>query len=431
MTVRVIHGDCREALKMLPDRSVQMCVTSPPYYGLRDYGTGEWEGGDAGCDHGMEYRQRRNSEKQSGLSGGIPGSERDRPRTECKCGAIRVDRQIGIEPSPDAYVVELVAVFREVRRVLRDDGVMFLNLGDSYASGQSGARGNPSGSTLARGGQKIKAMFDGQKPTKRESNGNGVKPKDLLMIPAQVALALRADGWYLRSDVIWVKPNPMPESVKDRPTSAHEHVFLLAKSARYYWDGDAVREAYNENSLSRYDSPLQGASPGARQPDGDVGRADREKGMIQPNPAGRNIRNVWTIASQAFAGSHFATFPPKLAEICIKAGSSEHGACPACGAPWRRVVTKGEPDMAHRLASGADTSGGYSGKSAKGHAAAGVQDASAVKARILEGMRERKSEWVQGCECRPAPPKRCVVLDPFGGAEPLGWSLTVLAGTPF
>lgn len=223
-----------------------------------------------------------------------------------KCGAVRADAQIGLEETPVLYVAEMVAVFREVRRVLRDDGVLWLNLGDSYCS--------TTGATTLRPGN----------PDKNGGNSNrdgvcapGAKPKDLLMMPARVALALQADGWYLRSDVIWHKPNPMPESVTDRPTSAHEHVFLLTKSPRYFYDADAVREAYAPASAERYGYDFRADIPSAianKSPSLGAGR-------IEQNPAGRNLRNVWTIATAPFSEAHFATFPPELAERCIKAGS--------------------------------------------------------------------------------------------------------------
>ena len=268
MTVTIINGDCRDVLATLPADSVQCCVTSPPYFGLRDYG---------------------------------------------------VAGQIGLEPSPDAYVAELVTVFREVRRVLRDDGVLFLNLGDSYCSTDKwggGVGGNAGKHTLAD---------DGSVPSwnvrQRKAPMPGIKPKDLLMIPARVALALQGDGWWLRSDIIWHKPNPMPESVTDRPTSAHEHVFLLAKRARYYWDADAVVEP-----------SLQPVGEERRTGQGkqDLLRATGTKNFngtstsvlgSNQGAATRNCRSVWTIATQPYTEAHFATFPPELAERCIKAGS--------------------------------------------------------------------------------------------------------------
>ncbi len=373
MSTRILHGDCRVVLRNLPDGSVQCVVTSPPYLGLRDYGE---------------------------------------------------DGQIGRESTLAEYVATLVDVFREIRRVLRDDGVVWLNLGDSYTTqggaGTQGVGGVRADRTHTAAGSSAKGV------------PGGMKPKDLMMIPARVAIALVDDGWWLRSDVVWAKQNPMPESVRDRPTSAHEHVFLLTKSERYYYDNEAVREPYAEATIGRLTQATFDQQTSGHKDPGTGNRSARralvnmksrlpQAPQLEDSPgsysgSGRNLRNVWTLSTKPFAGSHFATFPPELPETCIKAGTSERGACPACGAPWRRMVTKGAPDMAQRLASGADASGGYSGQSTKGHDAAGVQDASAVKARILEGMREKKSEWVQGCECPPAPPVPCMVLDPFGGA---------------
>ena len=306
MTAKIIIGDCRDVLSTLPDESVHCVVTSPPYFGLRDYG----------------------------MAG-----------------------QIGREGTPEAFVNELVSVFSEVRRVLRVDGVLFLNLGDSYASGgratyRSGASQNK--------GQHV------QNDMPRPRDAAGIKPKDLLGIPWMVAFALRADGWYLRSDIIWSKPNPMPESVTDRPTSAHEHLFLLAKSERYWYDAEAVKESRIYSGLANQDEsgfkdprsfegkhsagyrssgkltggayapPVQAAHSNARtkkargkaltspRNDGNTWNENNGRGFI-PTSDGRNLRNVWTIATEPYAGAHFATFPTALAEPCIKAG------CPAGG----------------------------------------------------------------------------------------------------
>lgn len=252
--IRILQGDCRSVLATLPAQSVQCCVTSPPYYGLRDYG---------------------------------------------------VDGQIGLEKTPDEYVAEMVAVFREVRRVLRDDGVLWLNLGDSYASTTKGT-GGASKKQISNSG----AFF-----APRKFNAGSAKEKDLIGIPWMVAFALRADGWYLRSEVIWAKPNPMPESVTDRPTKAHEQVFLLSKSARYFYDGDAVREA---GVIPAGTKGAKGSAERAAQP-GVNSRPPEYKvydGM-------RSLRSVWTVATQPFSGAHFATMPPDLAERCILAGSAK------------------------------------------------------------------------------------------------------------
>lgn len=276
MAVRVLQGDCRVVLASLPAESVHCCVTSPPYYGLRDYG---------------------------------------------------VAGQIGLEPTPDAFIAQMVEVFREVRRVLRADGTLWLNLGDSYAATSAGVGNAPSAkSTLTTNGGK------GPKEGDKYSAGNAgrarridpqAKPKDLLMIPARVALALQADGWWLRSDIIWSKPNPMPESVTDRPTSAHEHIFLLSKSERYFFDAEAVKEAVSPASLQRWgEGGTERVNP---SPQGLKAAGVRGENSCGVDPSGRNIRNVWTVATQPFSEAHFATFPPALIEPCIKAGCPEGG----------------------------------------------------------------------------------------------------------
>jgi DNA modification methylase len=271
---QIMAGDCRDSLASLDAGSVQVCVTSPPYFGLRDYGH---------------------------------------------------DGQIGLEPTPDEFVQALVAVFREVRRVLRDDGTVWLNLGDSYnADGRKGRAHMGEGKNNGYSAWVNKTM-------------EGTKPKDLLGIPWMVAFALRADGWYLRSDIIWAKPNPMPESVTDRPTKAHEYLFLLSKGPRYFYDADAVREAHVYADDDRPRMAYNGkGNPEGRALSGDAARLGLHEG-------GRNRRSVWTVATQPFPGAHFATFPPKLIEPCILAGTSPK-ACGMCGAPWQRIVEREQGD---------------------------------------------------------------------------------------
>jgi len=254
-------GDVLATLPTLAAGSVRCCVTSPPYWGLRDYG---------------------------------------------------MDGQIGLEPTPDEYIARMVAVFREVRRVLADDGTMWVNMGDGYAT-------QPAGNKTFNHG----AIFDGRDMSGHQTSGRkntveatGLKPKDLIGMPWLLAFALRADGWYLRSDIIWHKPNPMPESVTDRPTKAHEYVFLLSKQERYFYDAAAIKEdavkgaggSNNENKRDRScgNSNGMGAST--------LGSIDVE--------AGRNRRTVWTIPTQPYKEAHFATFPEKLVEPCILAGSA-------------------------------------------------------------------------------------------------------------
>jgi len=270
MTARILTGDALDELANLADGSARCCVTSPPYWGLRDYGH---------------------------------------------------EGQIGLEDTPEEYVARLVGVFREVRRVLAGDGTLWLNLGDSYAAHRKGSGGDGSASTInAKFDDGVFAKGSSTHPDEHARRrfdlvGCGLKPKDLVGVPWLVAFALRADGWYLRSDIIWHKPNPMPESVRDRCTSAHEYVFMLSKSRRYYWDRGAVRELVSGGSHGG--APLEGGGPKQRA----IGRVG---GCLGNEPAAgrRNPRDVWTIASAPYSGAHFAVMPPALVEPCIRAGSA-------------------------------------------------------------------------------------------------------------
>jgi DNA modification methylase len=325
MTVRILVGDVRERLDELPDGSVQCCVTSPPYFGLRDYGTAAWAGGDPECGHSVGG-QVQDSKAPGAISSGVrPGVDASRCR---KCGAVRQDRQIGLEATLAEYVQTMVEVFREVRRVLRDDGVLWLNLGDSYSSNTKSDNRTPEErSRTSTLGPNRDGLGGGNSAHIAVSFGThhietGLKPKDLMMVPARVALALQDDGWYLRSDVIWHKPNPMPESVTDRCTSAHEHIFLLTKRSRYFYDADAIREPLEASTLIRDQSPRGRKQNGGGSWESMNGiRHTMELGDMSSNPAGRNCRNVWTMATAPYKEAHFATFPPELPRRCILAGS--------------------------------------------------------------------------------------------------------------
>lgn len=257
-------GDCLETLRRMPDGIAQTCVTSPPYFGLRDYGH---------------------------------------------------DGQIGLESTPDDFVAKLVAVFREVRRVLKDDGTMWLNIGDSYAAN----RGYQVPSTKGGAKHSESQSADG----KGSIVPDGLKPKDLIGIPWMLAFALRADGWYLRQEIIWAKPNPMPESVTDRCTKSHESIFLLAKSEKYYCDMGAIAEP------SIYPDDNRKARAKQATYDGATGEGGQVYSSINPSGAKtypeRNKRSVWTVATTPYKGAHFATFPPALIEPCILAGAPAGG----------------------------------------------------------------------------------------------------------
>jgi len=305
--VTLITGDVRAVLPTLAAESVQTVVTSPPFFGLRDYGTAMWDGGRLDCDH-IERLARNDTERET--PGGRGGSFRGgalQHRDLCRrCGARRIDQQIGLEPTPDDYVAELVAVFRDVRRVLRPDGTLWLELGDSYSSG---------GRTTQTANQLRPHMEHTQH---RAPVVPGVKPKDLLGMPWRVALALQADGWWLRSCIIWHKPTPMPEAVRDRPTTAHSSVFLLAAGERYFYDAEAIAES------AAYGYREGGMRSGAYLNNHAYLNSDMDytKRTVGGGVGGtRNARTVWTIPPEPFREAHFATFPQALAERCILAGS--------------------------------------------------------------------------------------------------------------
>jgi DNA modification methylase len=359
-TQEIIVGDCREVLRTMDAGSVQCVVTSPPYWGLRDYG---------------------------------------------------VDGQLGSEATLEEFIATMVHVFREVKRVLRDDGTLWLNLGSSYATATSSG---PQGSTGQRADRTFTAAgLPGRCPP-------GFKPKDLINIPFYVAEALRADGWYLRSDIIWHKPNPMPESCTDRPTKAHEYVFLLTKQPRYFYDAEAVREkqgeptrrqktfrggCYTENATHDNSFDYTGHEP----------YSDDVSSL-----SGRNKRTVWTMPKQPYSEAHFATFPEALVVPCLKAGTSAKGCCPECGKAWTRLVEKPSYGDWHGRK-------GTDDELAKGQ----------VGKPIPDDYHRTTTGWEPGCECfnpdqvcplggNPddykfiSEPVPCKVLDPFCGSGTVG-----------
>jgi DNA modification methylase len=298
--MRILKGDCLAILRTLPSRSIQACVTSPPYFQLRDNLTATWTGGDAQCDH------RKLPKKQAAkpvITAQLIGNRRSTGRhyevdatSHCKCGATWADDQIGQEETAEQYVTKLVQVFREVRRVLRDDGTLWLNLGDTRASNWPCRRRNRIGA---------RSLENGKRENRPPRLGGDLKDKDLIGVPWMLAFALRADGWYLRSDIIWHKANNLPDGARDRPTACHEHVFLLSKSKTYYYDSESIAEdCANSSEFS-----------------------DK-----------KNARDVWVIAPKPCTLAHFAVMPLDLAERCVKAGSSQYGCCSVCGAPWIRQM---------------------------------------------------------------------------------------------
>jgi len=365
----------------LANESVHAVVTSPPYWGMRDYGVPAliW-GGEEDCTHQFE------------------AVGNDYCGQFCvHCGAWR--GALGLEPSPELYIEHLVSICREVWRVLRSDGTFWLNLGDTYY----GSRG---------------------RAAKLAARAHHLKTKDLVGIPWRVALALQADGWCLRSDIIWAKPNPMPESVQDRPTRSHEHVFLLTKSPQYYYDYIAVQERAQYDG--RHDTLMKGSpkyanAVGLLAPPNSVWakRHERWPNRILTDDGVqimRNRRDVWTIPLRPYSKAHFATFPPDLARLCILAATSEGGCCPLCGAPRVRVVEKvhdaqrrfTEPEEGYKASQ--EELGQYDFGEAVGYS--------------------KTVGWRPSCDCAPCgdfsdtdictlyslDPVPCIVLDPFSGS---------------
>jgi DNA modification methylase len=409
--VRLLHGDALTMLRTLPAESVQTCITSPPYWGLRDYGTATWEGGEAGCDHlGPPMRtNNKPSDQQATFHGGTSRATEPMGRECSKCNARRIDAQLGLEATPEAYVAALVAIFREVRRVLRADGTCWLNLGDSYCA--NGRYDEKYEATREREALSANNYTKHGGTGRKGYRDDVLKPKDLVGIPWKVAFALQADGWYLRCDVIWAKPNPMPESVTDRPTKSHEYLFLLSKSATYFYDSEAIKEPHS-------DAPGGWKSYAPRglivHGNGETSQTDSRAGF-GASPTGRNRRSVWTIATAPYPEAHFATFPPDLVTPCVLAGTSERGACAACGAPWERVV---ERTPVSEIAVGLDNAlpkkrareamGLTSNKS--GLSASNSHNASTPQSPIVTTL-----GWQPTCRCE-ADRVPCTVLDPFAGS---------------
>jgi DNA modification methylase len=357
MNYRILAGDVLTQLCDLPDECAHCVVTSPPYWGLRDYG---------------------------------------------------VTGQIGLEATPEEYVLKLAAVFREVHRVLRRDGTCWLNLGDTYAGywGDANARKQGRRSSADTNGWTNGFHMNARPAFHQAFDRLQLKPKDLVGIPWMLASALRADGWWLRSDIIWNKPNPLPESITDRPTKSHEYLFLLAKSERYFYDAEAIAE------IAVGDAPGNVAHKGQTAYENGDPHMRTKTGLTAITAVSRrNKRSVWTIAVEPFSEAHFATFPTRLVEPCILAGTSEHGCCASCGAPWKRITEKAYSFQSGSGRSGHAPSGKFSGSA---QAESGDYDI-----RMGPVLTTRTLGWKPSCSCS-APTAPCTVLDPFSGAGTTG-----------
>ncbi len=328
---QIIIGDSLSVLRTFPDESVHCCVTSPPYWGLRDYGTATWTGGDPDCDH-LEGAYRGDEGERTWDGGPVHGGKKYYKHLCAKCEARRTDDQLGLEDTPEEYIEKMVKVFAEVKRVLRSDGTLWCNIGDCYAG--SNMIGGTNSKEIGKHKERMIPLRNtGAVP-------KGLKTKDLCGMPWRLAFALQSDGWYLRSDIIWHKPNPMPESVTDRPTKSHEYLFLLSKSARYFYDAEAIKEpakGWNESRFEDGKNAIIHPNVGKKRKPagwntgngshGTIHRDGRAKEVEYTNGIAetRNKRTVWTIPTHKFPGAHFAVFPPALIEPCILAGCPRDG----------------------------------------------------------------------------------------------------------
>ena len=346
MKATIIIGDTRQSLKSLDEKSVQTCITSPPYWGLRDYG---------------------------------------------------MDSQIGLEQTPDEYVAEMVNVFREVWRVLRDDGTLWLNIGDSYSGSGKGPAGNLGKTHDERN---METKHSGIIP-------NGLKPKDLVGIPWRVAFALQSDGWYLRQDIIWAKPNPMPESVTDRCTKSHEYVFLLTKSQKYYFDNEAIKEPAVRVGATQTIGGKKVLRNEIKETDPRYRNGSEQWGRTITSGETRNKRDVWTISTKPFKGAHFAVMPEALVEPCILAGTPLGGCCSKCQTPYQRQMKFGEiSERSTRI----NTLSVIPGR----------DKPSRLQSTNMETIPKTTIGWIQSCDCEGSEPQPSLVLDPFTGRGTVG-----------
>jgi DNA modification methylase len=397
---QILIGDCREGMRSVPDGCAQSVVTSPPYWGQRDYKMPPvvW-GGDSSCDHQwgrMERGKRKDIlpadqttlTSRTGSDDRQNGAATNGGRFCSKCDAWL--GCYGNEPTPELYVRNTVLIFREVKRLLRGDGTLWLNLGDSYQSGKG----------MSGGAKKFAAgthTTDKKNPARRfgvrpnDLPIEGLKPKDLVGIPWMVAFALRADGWYLRQDIIWWKPNATPSSVEDRCTSSHEYLFLLTKSRRYFYDHEAIKEPSVYASSGR-ESKKRGEFSGKNQ--------DPGKEAFRAITETKNKRSVWRIPTSPYRDAHFAVFPPKLVEPCILAGTSADGCCSSCGAPRVRITRK--------VTIKRDRPNARTSRHAEGD---GVNACS----NTVAGVRVETLGWEPSCTCGTSA-MPCLVFDPFGGS---------------
>jgi len=396
-SITIYNKDCR-SMSEIPNETVQMVITSPPYWGLRKYkGNQDLVWGDNHCQHEwienvVKHHTGTNAGRvqMTNALGEYNNNLISQSGFCSLCGAWR--GAYGLEPTPELYCQHTVEILREVRRVLRSDGTVFLNIGDSYFGGGNN-RGNNS-PISDKQASNFGAVGQCAEHQKNIGKHPILKPKDLCLIPFRVAIAAQEDGWWVRSVIIWNKPNPMPESVRDRPTESHEYILMLTKSSRYYWDMEAVRENGTGRNWADTGGSLMGKGIHKLRDDFvDIGdRTGRE------DATGRNLRSVWTFPTQPYPEAHFATFPEALPERCIKAATPEVGCCSKCGKPWVRIVenkplNRTRPD-------------GFS--------------AGELKSGTCGSIETQTLGWQPTCKCN-ADTVPSIVLDPFAGSGTTLW----------
>lgn len=428
--VRVYRGHALDILRQMPDESIHMVVTSPPYWGLRSYKTPPviWNSPNTDCRHEWEPSRVIRSSPQRDHSGGVAtGATGTRGVQSSSKGRAFISTtgsfcshctawqgHLGLEPSPELYINHLTTIFREVRRVLRQNGTLWIVIGDTYNSGAGGRQGR-TGARRNRAFTAASADWRPGNPAKNQevSNRDGVnagqnyKLKDLIGISWMLAFALREDGWYLRSEIVWSKPDCLPESVTDRPTKAHETIFLLSKSERYFYDQKAVEEPLATSSIVRLTQSTLMAQAGSTR----ANAGGKTNGPMRAVGAfsGRNLRSVWPIVSEAFHGLHFAVFPSALVRRCILAGTSAKGVCATCGAPWRRCTDGLTYYDGAKAGSDPQRKYGYReyGRGPKPNLGMSIA---------------QTTGWQPSCSCPSSVTIPAVVLDPFAGT---GTSLLV------
>lgn len=430
--VSCYQGHTLELMRQMPANSVQCCITSPPYWGLRDYGIEPsiW-GGDPNCEHEwgdqVPGSNRGGSGTPTGKNGRGENYGRDAARGQFCQKCVAWCGCLGLEPTPDLFIEHCVEVFREVRRIIRPDGIIWLNIGDSYATGAGKVGNSPGGAQ----GEAWKARGAMTSPNRMPIDG--LKPKDLCMIPARLALALQADGWYLRAKLPWLKRNSMPDSATDRPGSTSvEEIFLLAKSERYFYDRIAVMK----KAVGCSGGASFGAQTKTTEDENVQSRKLESKEARAQYDSMRNFRNADLFfeslnepfgmihdadgnplaidcPTQSYHEAHFATFPEGLVKSLILAGTSEKGCCPDCGAPWERV-TERIPNPSKEFNVGDDMTGGIS-RTGNPQTSKGLHRNNGN----AQGATPETTGWLDGCECfnDPIP---CTVFDPFFGSGTVG-----------